>query len=353
MVMSAHTDTAPRQQARILWQLALDGDIQKPPMALADGVLIIVDRDVGCEVRRVSLESEGVTWRRPLDTPAMGQLARSGHVIAVPSAKGELARLSLADGTPLKPDWEPANAAWVGPLKAHGGRFYGRSGTGKGARLSCYVPGQRKPLWMTSDPLAGSDDGRLNYSAGRLLLAGNHAVEGMLVTAFAPGTGEVLWTHRNPELRVNRLWAIGGIIDVVTHTNVVGLSVETGEKRTTRFAGFPLETATTSGGQLVAMMEGHMGPVLLSFDMVSQNLAGRVSRAIEGLIGAHPAEVMVQLAGGEPALYTLPGLETVGLPEADALQNPRWIAWARDVAYVVAGHGRSLTALDLNSDGLE
>lgn len=352
MVMRARTDTAPRQQARILWQLALDGDIHTQPTALADGVLMVIDRDGGCEVRRVDLDVGDVQWARQLRRQAVGRAARTGDLVAIPLAKGGLAGLRLADGEPIKPAWQPASAAWVGPIAAHGGRVFGRWGSGKSARLGGYVPGQKEPLWTVVDPLAGADDGRMHFTAGRLLVAGNRANEAMVIAAVDPATGETLWTHTSADLRVNRVWAIGGVIDVVTHTNVVGLEVETGEKRTTRFAGFPLETATTSGGQLVAMMEGHMGPVLLSFDMISQNLVGRVSRAIEGLTGAHPAEVMVQLVGGEPAIYTLPDLESVGLPEAEALHSPRWVAWARDVAYVVAGHGRTITALDLDSDGL-
>ncbi len=90
-----------------------------------------------------------------------------------------------------------------------------------------------------------------------------------------------------------------------------------------------------------------MGPVLLCFDLVSQRLHGRISRAMTRLVGAHPNEVLVTLVNGDPAFYALPALAAVGLPESHAVGTPLYASWSRDVCYVVPEHRRSISAIDL------
>ncbi|MCA9518223.1 MAG: PQQ-binding-like beta-propeller repeat protein [Myxococcales bacterium] len=337
------------QKARIVWQLAVDSEIRSPPLALADGVLLVLERDGHGVLRRLPLEEGRPAWSAPLDARPAGGPVRTGDVVAVPLADGRIAAFRLATGEPMLPAWPALETPAVPPLAGLGGVIYARSYRGGHPRLTALAVGQAEPLWEVPDPIPTSPDARFRQTAGVIVAGGTLGGEQVVVTGLDPATGKALWSHAEADCVLHDLWAVGGIVDVVTSASVVGLLADGGELRNIRFTGFPFDSAYAVGEHLVTLMDGHMGPVLLSFDVVSQKLIGRVSRAMTQLVAAHAEEVLVTRVGGEAAFYTVPALESIAFPEAYATPAPRFASFARDVCYVVPDHGRSITAIDLNA----
>lgn len=337
------------QKARIVWQLATDSEIRSPPLALADGVLLVLERDGHGVLRRIPLEDGRPAWSTPLAARPAGGPVRTGDVVAVPLSDGRIAAFRLATGAPLAPAWAPLETPAVPPLAGSGGVIYARGQRGGHPRLAAFAVGRAEPLWEVPDPLPTSPDARFRQTGGVVVVGGTLGGEQVAVTGLEPATGKLLWTHAESDCVLHDLWAVGGIVDVVTSASIVGLLAEGGELRNIRFTGFPFDSAYAVGEHLVTLMDGHMGPVLLSFDTVSQKLIGRVSRAMTRLVAAHAEEVLVTRVGGEAAFYTLPNLESIAFPEAYAIPAPRFASFARDVCYVVPEHGRSITAVDLNA----
>ena len=348
MASSAPDSPIPSSRARVLWQLAFDMDVRTPPLALADGLVLSLDRGRRSELRRLALDDGTTRWTRELPHRAHGGPVRTGGALAVPLVNGQVQALRLDDGALWGPAWTlpgPPNPT----LGAAGGHFFARCGQGVDAALHALAPGRPAPLWSVPDPLAGADTARLRVTDGVLVLAGAlPEADTVVIAGVDPATGRLLWSHREATSRLLDLWAVAGLVDVVTSSGVLGLVAGTGELRSARFGGFPLESACAVGEHLIAMMEGHMGPVLLCFHLVSQRLVGRVSRAMTRLVGAHANEVLVTLINGDPVFYTLPSLDQIDFPEIEALSDPKLTVWSRDVCYVLGADERTLTAVDLD-----
>lgn len=347
---TARESAPPTQRARVLWQLVPDMAIRNRPLALADGVVVTWERGDSCGLRRLAAEDGATVWDRALDHRPVGAAVRTGGLLAVPLSGGFIGTYAASDGAPLGPAWAPLPCPAHAELAAAGGRVFARCGHGADATLSGYVVGEAAPAWVVPDP-AGGAEARMRSTAGVLVLASAQEGDGIIVAGVDQETGRLLWTHREDGTTLHDLWSVGGIVDVVTSSGVVGLDAATGEHRTTRFSGFPLDSARAVGEHLVAMMEGHMGPVLLCFNIVTQRLVGRISRAMTRLVGAHGSEALITLINGEPIFYALPSLEPLDLPESDAINPPGVTAWSRDICYVVSQDQRAVTAVDLDARG--
>ncbi len=337
----------PAQQARVLWQIAFAQEVSVPPLALADGIVIALTRAREHTLRRLDAHGEAV-WSAPLERAPVAAPVRSGRLLAIALEGGQIAAMDLTTGAPLGRGWAPLGGPILAPIAALGGRIYARVGEGAKASLVALEPAATSPLWRSADPSGGGPQALMRLTDGILIYAGT-APDGSatLVRGLDPTTGAQRWAHAEIDCELNDLWAVGGVVDLITTNRVVGLDPRTGQVRNARFTSFPLEDARAPGDQLVAMMDGHTGPVLLCFDLVSQRLHGRISRAMTRLVGAHPNEAMVTLVNGDAALYALPGLSLVDLPESQALGTPLYAAWSRDLCYVVPDHRRALTAIDL------
>lgn len=322
--------------------------VRNGPLALADGVVVTWERGDSCGLRRLASDDGATVWDRALDHRPVGAPVRTGGVLAVPLAGGFIGTYAVANGAPRAPAWTPLPCPAHAELAAAGGRVFARCGHGVDATLSCYVVGEAAPAWVVPDPANGSE-ARMRSTGGVLVLASPQEGDGILVAGVDQQTGEVLWTHHSDGTTLHDLWSVGGIVDVVTSSGVVGLDAATGEHRTTRFSGFPLDSARAVGEHLVAMMEGHMGPVLLCFHIVTQRLVGRISRAMTRLVGAHGSEALITLINGEPIFYALPSLEPLDLPESDAINPPGATAWSRDICYVISQDQQTVTAVDLDA----
>jgi len=350
-VATAHDTDTPTQRARVLWQQGFTAEIRATPLALGGGVVVSLERPDGALLRRVEADEGATVWEHDLGHHTVGPPVRTGELIAIPLAGGHLATVSAADGSPIEPAWTPLPGPAHDDLVAAGGRVFVRCGHGDGASLSCYVAGRARPAWTVPDPAAGALHARMRVTRGVLVVAAAHDEDGVIVIGVDCESGRGRWSHRSDALVLHDLWAVGGVVDVVTSSGVVGLDATTGEHRTTRFTGFPLDSARAVGEHLVAMMEGHMGPVLLCFHIVTQRLVGRISRAMTRLVGAHESEALITLINGDPVFYAIPELTPVDLPEAEAINPPGVTAWSRDVVYVVSEDGHLLTAVDLDVEG--
>jgi len=348
-VSTARDSDLPTQRARVLWQLTFDLEVRTTPVALADGLVITLAGGDTSVLRRLALDGGAPVWSTDLHHQVVGSPVRTGSLLAVPLAGGHIGAFDVADGAPLRPAWAPLPTPAHAELAAAGGRVFARCGHGVDATLSCYLVGQSRPAWVVPDPASGGEATRMRTTNGVLVVASAREDDGVVIAGVDVETGHRRWLHREAGSRLHDLWAIGGIVDVVTSSGVIGLEAATGEHRTTRFAGFPLDSARAVGEHLVAMMEGHMGPVLLCFHIVTQRLIGRISRAMTRLVGAHAGEVLVTLINGEPIFYAIPSLEPLDLPEAEAISPPGVTAWSRDVSYVVSLDQHTVTAIDLDA----
>lgn len=347
MATAPETDT-PSQRARVVWQQAFSSELQMPPLALGDGLLIAVERGDTALLRRLDAADGATVWERDLGRRTVGPAARTGDLVAIPLTGGHFATLSVHDGSPLGPAWAPLPSPAHPDLIAASGRVFVRSGHGDGATLTCYLEGRAIPAWVVPDPAGGTLHAQMRFTRGVLVVASPFDGAGVVALGVDGATGRTRWAYESDATALHDVWAVAGIVDLVTSSGVVGLDAFTGEQRSTRFSGFPLDSARAVGDHLIAMMEGHMGPVLLCFHTVTQRLVGRISRAMTRLVGAHPSEALITLINGDPVFYALPDLTPLELPEADAINPPGLTAWSRDMVYVVSEDRRVLTAVDLD-----
>ncbi len=350
---SSLPQTRPAQQARILWQVRCDTPVGRRLLPIASGVIVPTGRGSRTAIRRIGLSTGDTLWEATLDAPAAASIARTGRTLAVPLTAGRLASLDILDGAPTPFSWQRVMGELADPVYAHGGRVYLRLMPGTGARLVAFEVGRDAPLWTVTDPTRGASGTRLAVTRDRLIVAGAATRETVSVTAFDLADGQLRWQQDKLDGQLLDLWALAGVIDVLTsEEGLFGLDAETGAIRSHRHADLPSPRAWLAGDSLLALTKQKSEQTLFCMNAMGEQVTGRLREPqdrLERVIGAHPGEVLVSRPGGAPALYRLPGLEPIALPEADAIGPTHSVTWARDVAYLVSEDRHTITALELQA----
>jgi hypothetical protein len=163
-------------------------------------------------------------------------------------------------------------------------------------------------------------------------------------------TGEARWTNQDGEGHLNDLWAVAGLTDLVTDVDgILGIDTATGRTRNQRFSNFPFQRALAVGESFVMVTETKGDRVIFCFNSVGENITGKMRDPIDRIIAASPGEVLATREDGSLALFALPGLDPVALPEAEQIGAVLTAYFARDVAYLLSDDQHTLTALDLDA----
>lgn len=343
-------EAPPIDQAAALWQVRLDAPVASTIVPVADGVLVPLKRGGRSSVRRISVDDGESVWETMFDGPLVAELVRTGNVLAVPLTEGRLVSVDLTDGSGSEVQWATQMGEFSSPAIGRRGVIYLRLMAGTGTKLVAFRAGQGAALWEEADPTKGAPDARLAFAHDTLVMAattGDKAVTAYGVTAR---DGKCLWENTDAEGTLQDLWAIADVVDLVTDADgILGINVRTGVTRNQRFADFPFERAYEVAETLVMVTRAKGKRVMFSFTALGEQIQGRLREPLECVVGASPSEVLLTMADGTPALYTLPGLKQVLLPDADVIGTVSQVAFSRDVAYLVGEDRHTLTAIDLEA----
>lgn len=333
------------RRARLAWQIWLDGEVVHGPLALAEGCVVVVDRAPGCEVVRLDADGERV-WAVELAHRREGPAVRSQGRIAVPS-EGSAAVLGL-DGALLGAIDLPGRL--VGPIAGLGGRLWARlealADGGVRRIISAPLDGSGAPIFI-EDPLGAAGPARWRRTNQTLCAAAMEDGEALVLVGLDERTAAPLWRRRIEAVGFSDLWAAGGLLDVATGDGVKSFDARTGTPLTTRFAGLPLANARIAGETLITVQPAnHGGSRVNAYECAFEVLRGALT-GVRRVLGAGSDLLALEPPGAPLALFELPELSRLTLREADALQDPRALTFARSRVWVVGHGGRSLSALDV------
>lgn len=333
------------RRARLAWQIWLDGEVVHPPLALADGCVVVVDRAPGCEVLRLDVDGERV-WAVALADRNERPAVRSEGFIAVPS-EGSVAVLSL-DGALRRVIDLPGRL--VGPVAGLGGRLWARldalADSGVRRLIAAPLDGAAPPL-LREDPLGDAGPTRWRRTNQTICLAALGAHDELRLVGLDERTAAPLWQRRIEAAGLSDLWAAGGLLDVAMSDGVKSFDARTGTPLTTRFAGLPLANARIAGETLITVQPANHGGLRVNaYECAFELLRGALTGA-RRVLGAGSDLLALEPPGAPLALFELPELSRLTLREADALHDPRALTFARSRVWVVGHGGKSLSALDV------
>ncbi len=341
-------EAAQTSIAHAMWQVRLDAPVAQALVPLADGVLVPMKRGARASVRRIQVDEGETVWETMFDGPLVAGLARTGDILAVPLTEGRLVALHVNDGSGHEVQWAQQMGEFCDPVMARMGSIFVRLMSGTGTKVQAFGVGKRAPLWAAEDPTESSPDARLAQAAGVVVMAGTSSDKRVTVAGLERDSGRVKWSNGDAEGTLQALWAVAGVVDVVTDADgILGINPHTGKTRNQRFADFPFERAFEIGETLLMVTRAKGDRVMFSFTSLGEQIQGRLRDPLERVVGVSPSEVLVTMIDGSPALFTLPDLTRVELPEADVIGPCNQVAFSSDVAYLVSEDRHTLTALDL------
>jgi len=336
--------------AHALWQVRLDAPVSQALMPLADGVLVPLRRGARASIRRMHVDDGENVWETMFDGPLVAGLARTGDVVAVPLTEGRLVALDVQDGSGHEVQWAQQMGEFCDPVLARQGKVYVRLMSGTGTKVQAFQVGQPSPVWGVEDPTASAPDARLGHAQGVVVMAGTNGSKQVTVAGLDDDSGALKWTNGDAEGKLQDLFTVTNLIDVVTDADgILGVNARTGKTRNQRFADFPFERAFEVGETLLMVTKAKGQRVMFAFSSLGEQIQGRLREPLERIVGCSPSEVLVTMADGTPALYSLPDLKPVEMPEADVIGPCNQVAFARDVAYFVSEDRHTITAIDLEA----
>lgn len=358
---------SPERRVRLAWQVWLDGAVRRPPLALADGSIVVLDhaeRGVS-RVRRVDDDGE-TAWETTLGSLVCAPPVRSEGFLVLPCEGGRIEVLDVSTGVGLG-EAIVVDGELIPPVAALGGRIWARFG---GAavhlprRMIVQRPGVAESRIEMEDPLAGAIDAHFKRTNQTVIATAETADGHVLVVGLDESHARVLWRARVEGTGVSDLWGAGGLVDIVCSDRVMSFDARSGSPLTTRFVGMDLQAARISGETLLVVGKGLNGhtthlagsaPAAVSsqrryhvstYESANETPRG-VCEDVSRVVGAGSDFIAVHLAHGPFALLELPDLEPVPLPEAEALEDAMHAAFSRHRAWIVAHGGQSLSALDV------
>jgi len=350
--MTPPLETAPARRVHVAWQVWFDGRIERTPLALADGVVVVIDHAGHSKVRRID-EAGQARWESTIEGRVSGDPARTMGWLALPIDGTRVAGMSLDTGGRDAPPVGLPGLVLHGPVGALRGRFIARfAAPARDAAPFVVLVDPSRPdasPALVPDPLGAAIEARFRATNQTLVLAGEDPAGFAVIAAIDLDTHRIRWSHRAADCGLSHLWAAGGLVDVVLTDRLTSFDARTGMQLTTRFEGMVLDAARIAGETLLVVLGHHDVPaerVLLAFDTMTEEPFGE-HKGLLRVVGACSDECLVADLDDRPALLELPSLLPTPIRDGADVVSPRLVAWSRHRAYVVGHDGHSLSAIDL------
>ncbi|MCC6625584.1 MAG: PQQ-binding-like beta-propeller repeat protein [Deltaproteobacteria bacterium] len=345
-------ETAPARRVQVAWQVWFDGLVERTPIALADGVVVVVDHAGHSEVRRID-ESGQHRWQVALEGRVSGDPARTRGCLALPWDGVRVVGVTLESGAPTCAPLAVPGLVLHGGIAALRGHVLARfASAGPEAMpfLAIKDPSRHDtPPTLVPDPLGVAIEARFRATNHTCVLAGEDPAGFAIIAGLDLDSHRVRWSHRVEGCGLSHLWAAGGLVDVVLTDRLTSLDARTGTRLTTRFEGMVLDAARIAGEALLVTLGHHEAPaerLLLAFDTMTEAPLGE-HKGLLRLVGACSDECLVADLDDRPTLLELPSLLPIPIRDGADVVSPRLVAWSRHRAYVVGHDGHSLSAIDL------
>ena len=329
-----------------MWQRRLSQKLGAKLVPLGAGLLAVTLEHGQATLRSMHVRDGAEDWSISFDSSDCLSLLRTGQQILSIASD----RLTFIDAARKRVVLEVAakeGQRYTGAALSKKGRFYLLSESTGTLYLSAIDARSGTTIWQTKTS-QGTASTTVLADAGGLLMAIRNSHERLNIRAYAAATGDLAWERDDIEGSPVTHWAAFNLFDLaVKEKGVWGLNSSDGSDRSLRFFGMKYVEAHLMGQSFLVVTENDGLRELLSFDTVSSELKGKIPTDIQRIIGAHSAEVLTEHPDGYPEIFSLPKLNPIQLPHAKEIGQICEIAWARDVAYLVAKDQRTITAIDL------
>ena len=336
-----------QRSCRVLWQRRGAYAVVGSLVPLADGALVLSSRGSCLRVESLSVHGGEARWREQIDGPGMGTMARTGTMVVVATKRG-LTLLDAKSGRLSATNWSPTGRAYGGVIRARSGGCYTLSQKGRRLFVEAVDLRDQKLRWEWELKKAAFADVDLMLAGDTLIVAVATKDAELRVVALARDNGNMLWERKGPKSTVLHSWAFCDLIDIVlAEGGIWGLDRGDGSDRILRFTSLDYLDARLAGQTFVALLEQDGERILLAMDVVSGELLGTLPTNVRRIVGVHTGEVITEHPDGYPEIFAMPTLTAIAMPEVARVGKTASVAWARDVAYLVAKDRHRVTALDL------
>ena len=343
--MSGAADST--RQSHVMWQRRLAHELALTVHPLGAGLLALTTEGAQSTLRSLHVRDGSENWNYALNTPDCLSLVRTRQ-IAICVAPTTLTAIHAGDGHFIHQTQSKPNRTYTRAVAAKKGLIHIIS-TDSGTRIVETIDARTGHLlWETPIPVEDATSIEILVAGERVICIMQRPGKKIWLVAYDREKGQLVWQRDDIEGEIVAHWYACNLFDlIVARQGVWGINSADGSDRSLRFHGMHYTDARIVGQSFLAVTEDSDIRELLCLDTLSSELRGKLPADIERVVGAHSSEVLTEHPDGYPELFSLPKLEPVVLSEAKAIGRTAEVAWARDVAYLIAKDRRTVTALDL------